>query len=80
MLTEIISLDHARKERKDNYLRTMRDIWLDIVNYMEPRGCSDIDMREAFQRAERVIQGGGTVADALYQALKPYLDEPPRAA
>lgn len=80
MLTEIISLDHARKERKDRYLSVMDMIWADIVNYMEPRGYSDIDMREAFLRAERVIQGGGKVPDALYQALKPYLDEPPRAA
>lgn len=80
MHTEIISLDHARKERKDRYLSTMDGIWLDIAHYMKPRGYSDIDMREAFLRAEKVIRGGGNIADALYRALKPHLDEPPRAA
>lgn len=80
MLTEIISLDHARKERKDRYLSVMNTILADIFKNLKPMGCTDMEMNDAFIRAERVIQSGGTVADALYQALKPYFDEPPEAA
>lgn len=75
----VISLDHARKERKERYLSVMDKIWADIVNYMGPRGYSAMEMGEAFIRAERVIQGGGKVPDALYQAFKPLWDGPEAA-
>lgn len=81
---QVIALDKVRelrKKQKDQHLSTMNSIYRDIVNYMEPRGHTAMEIGEAYVRAERVIQGGGKVADALYQAFKPLWDnDPPRAA